>query len=158
MENTVNIIEISKKAYSAVHAPKHYTNHPSGVECIEIASALNFCLGNAFKYIFRRKYKDSELTNLKKALWYVKYEIKQHKLNTNSEDFAHLAHINISDLNKVISAENQIKPVNTFGYILENIVNDKNLEIVQKMLEIEIANLEFALQKEKEQNIQGAVN
>jgi|GEM_PF-641346 len=136
-----------------VNSPKHYVNHPSGVECIEIAGALNFCLGNAFKYIFRRKYKGSELTDLKKALWYVKYEIKHNKLNTNSYDFTHLAYINMEQLNKVIIAENQTAPINTFGKILANLVDGKNLELVQKMLAIEIANLQKQLELSEKQNI-----
>ena len=33
-----------------VNYPKHYTEHPSGVECIQITEHMNFCLGNAVKY------------------------------------------------------------------------------------------------------------
>ena len=36
-----------------VNHPPHYTNHPSGVECIQITEHMNFCLGNALKYIWR---------------------------------------------------------------------------------------------------------
>lgn len=36
-----------------VDHPEHYTSHPSGIECIEITKHMNFCLGNAMKYIFR---------------------------------------------------------------------------------------------------------
>ena len=30
-----------------VNHPKHYTEHPSGVECIQITEHMGFCLGNA---------------------------------------------------------------------------------------------------------------
>ena len=56
----------------AVNHPKHYNNHPSGIECIEITRHMNFCLGNAFKYVFRHRYKNKPLEDLNKALWYLK--------------------------------------------------------------------------------------
>jgi hypothetical protein len=54
-----------------VNHPPHYTGHPSGVECIEVAEHLPFCLGNAFKYLFRRDAKGNPLENIEKAIWYV---------------------------------------------------------------------------------------
>ena len=60
-----------------VNHPSHYTSHPSGVECIEIAEHMNFCLGNAFKYVFRRNLKDSAEADLRKARWYIDREIKR---------------------------------------------------------------------------------
>lgn len=36
-----------------VNNPKHYTAHPSGIECIQITEHMNFNLGNAMKYIWR---------------------------------------------------------------------------------------------------------
>ena len=40
-----------------VNNPVHYTSHPSGVETIEITEHMNFCLGNAIKYIMRSELK-----------------------------------------------------------------------------------------------------
>jgi hypothetical protein len=58
--------------------PPHYTKHPSGVECIEITEHLNFCLGNAVKYIWRSGLKtDDPLKDLKKAAWYINREIER---------------------------------------------------------------------------------
>ena len=34
-----------------VNHPKHYTNHPSGIECIEITQHHDFCIGNAIKIL-----------------------------------------------------------------------------------------------------------
>ena len=31
--------------YDTVNHPKHYTAHPSGVECIQITEHMGFCLG-----------------------------------------------------------------------------------------------------------------
>ena len=58
-----------------VNSPKHYTSHPSGVECIEITRHMNFNLGNAIKYIWRAGMKDEYLQELKKARWYIDDEI-----------------------------------------------------------------------------------
>ncbi|MFF3672421.1 DUF3310 domain-containing protein [Streptomyces sp. NPDC002120] len=59
--------------------PSHYTTHPSGVECIEVTEHLNFCLGNAVKYIWRAGLKDSSKTvqDLEKAKFYISREIER---------------------------------------------------------------------------------
>lgn len=57
--------------------PQHYTDHPSGVDCIDITEHLNFCRGNAIKYIWRAGQKGEEIEDLKKALWYIDREIKR---------------------------------------------------------------------------------
>lgn len=61
--------------HDAVEHPKHYTSHPSGVECIQITEHMNFCLGNALKYLWRAGQKSDELKDLKKARWYIDREI-----------------------------------------------------------------------------------
>ncbi|MGB4101029.1 MAG: DUF3310 domain-containing protein [Alphaproteobacteria bacterium] len=58
-----------------VNHPKHYNAHPSGVECITIAEHMNFCLGNAMKYLWRADHKNG-LEDLKKAAWYINREIE----------------------------------------------------------------------------------
>lgn len=62
-----------------VQRPKHYVSHPSGVECITITEHLNFCLGNAIKYIWRAGLKGKELEDLKKAVWYIQREIARRE-------------------------------------------------------------------------------
>jgi hypothetical protein len=60
-----------------INQPKHYTAFP--VEVIEITENLNFCRGNAVKYLCRAGLKDpeKELEDLKKARWYVDREISR---------------------------------------------------------------------------------
>ena len=60
-----------------VNHPKHYTSHPSGIECIQITEHMNFCLGNAFKYIARAGKKGPALEDLQKARWYLDHEISK---------------------------------------------------------------------------------
>lgn len=60
----------------AVNHPRHYTAHPSGVECITIVEHLNFNIGNAIKYLWRAGLKTSDpIEDLEKAAWYVGREI-----------------------------------------------------------------------------------
>ena len=61
----------------AVNSPTHYTTHPSGVECIQITEHMNFCLGNAIKYIWRADLKGNDIENLQKAVWYINREIQR---------------------------------------------------------------------------------
>jgi len=58
--------------------PTHYKSHPSGIEVIEITEHMNFCLGNAIKYILRAGLKSQDATeDLKKAVWYINREIQR---------------------------------------------------------------------------------
>lgn len=60
-----------------VNHPKHYTSHPAGVECIAVTEHMNFCRGNAVKYIWRAGDKGNEIEDLKKARWYLDREIER---------------------------------------------------------------------------------
>ena len=65
----------SSHCYDAVNHPKHYTTHPSGVECITVTEHMGFCLGNAMKYIWRADEKGNAVEDLEKAKWYIEREI-----------------------------------------------------------------------------------
>jgi len=58
-----------------VNHPPHYTSHPSGIETIQITEHMNFCLGNAIKYILRADLKGKKVEDLEKAVWYISREI-----------------------------------------------------------------------------------
>lgn len=66
-----------------VNNPPHYTSHPSGVECIQVTEHMNFCLGNALKYIWRSDLKGNDVQDLEKAVFYLNREIARRK-NENS--------------------------------------------------------------------------
>lgn len=61
--------------------PRHYNQHPSGIECIEITEHLPCCLANAVKYIWRCGLKKSSgpLRDLRSAEWYVRREVDRIK-------------------------------------------------------------------------------
>lgn len=62
-----------------VNHPAHYNAYP--VEVIELTEHLNFCRGNAVKYLCRAglKSKDTEIEDLEKARFYVQREIERVK-------------------------------------------------------------------------------
>lgn len=70
-----------------VDHPLHYNQHPSGIECIEIARHYCFSIGNAIKYLWRAGLKQEvgksdvakEIEDLEKAKWYIDDRIKQLK-------------------------------------------------------------------------------
>ena len=79
-----------------VNHPSHYTwlKELCGIEVIDITRHMNFCCGNALKYILRAGHKkDASLTDtekqiedLNKAIWYLKDEIKRiTKLNDKTK-------------------------------------------------------------------------
>jgi hypothetical protein len=69
--------ETLREINDLVNHPPHYTAHPSGVECIQVTEHMNFCLGNAVKYIWRADLKGDAIEDLKKAVWYVNREIER---------------------------------------------------------------------------------
>jgi hypothetical protein len=67
---------LSDPIHDIVNHPKHYTSHPSGVECIQVAEHFNLCLGAAIQYIWRFPI-TTNLNDLRKAAWYINREIKR---------------------------------------------------------------------------------
>jgi hypothetical protein len=68
-----------------VDHPYHYGGNGNPYETINVIEAwdLGFCLGNAVKYISRagKKNPDTEIEDLKKAIWYINRRIQE--LNEN---------------------------------------------------------------------------
>lgn len=85
--NLTDTKEEDNKEHDAVNHPKHYTSHPSGVECIEITRHYTFDIGNAIKYLWRAGLKkeqglsdiEKEIEDCKKAIWYINDHIKHLK-------------------------------------------------------------------------------
>ena len=82
--NEVEQVEVKG---DAVNHPSHYTwlKEKCGIEVIDITRHMDFCLGNAIKYILRAGHKqDASLSNnqkeiedLKKAIFYINDRIAQ---------------------------------------------------------------------------------
>jgi hypothetical protein len=68
-------VDCKEGEVDVVNQPKHYTEHPSGIECIQVTEHMGFNLGNAIKYIWRCDLKKDAIEDLKKAKWYIDREI-----------------------------------------------------------------------------------
>ena len=70
-----------------VNHPSHYTwlRELCGIEVIDITRHMDFCFGNAVKYLLRAGHKSEEgysdrqkqIEDLKKAIWYINDKITQ---------------------------------------------------------------------------------
>lgn len=96
-ETTVNrwntrAAEPSTTAPDNVNHPSHYETN--GIECIDAMKAVqgvsavqDFCICNAFKYIWRHKHKNGA-EDIKKAVWYLnKWLELERRYKTGNERF-----------------------------------------------------------------------
>lgn len=67
------------KKTDRVNNPAHYTQHPSGVEAIQITETFNYNLGNVIKYVWRCDHKGDAIEDLKKAQFYLNREIQRRQ-------------------------------------------------------------------------------
>lgn len=78
-------LDLKPVEHDAVNHPSHYTSRPAkcvcgqAVECIQITEHMNFCLGNAVKYIWRADLKADAMEDLRKARWYLDREIARRE-------------------------------------------------------------------------------
>jgi hypothetical protein len=76
-QRSVHGREADMSDHDPINHPKHYTSHPSGIECIQVTQYMNFCVGNAIKYLWRAGLKGNAIDDLKKARWYIDCEIRK---------------------------------------------------------------------------------
>ena len=78
----------------AVNHPSHYNQ--GRIECIEyiLDKEMNFCRGNAVKYITRagQKDPDKEIEDLEKAVFYLNREIERLKNDGRKENHQRTDH------------------------------------------------------------------
>ena len=84
-------LKLDDKKEDCVNHPAHYTH--GGIECIDAMTSafgnkvvMDFCLGNAFKYVFRCQSKDSDIIDLEKAKWYIDKYIELNGKTQNKTD------------------------------------------------------------------------
>ena len=90
-------------ANDPVNHPKHYTSHPSGIECIQITEHMGFNLGNALKYIWRADLKGDAIEDMKKAVFYLNRELALRDKPTTSQH----VHDSDSDHDRLVYGETQ---------------------------------------------------
>ena len=64
--------------------PPHYTSSPAKcsacgkqIECIDVTRHLDFCTGNAIKYLWRLGLKDDPIQEIEKAIKYLEFKREQ---------------------------------------------------------------------------------
>lgn len=62
--------------FDIVKKPQHYNQGIETIDYIESWS-MNFNTGNVIKYVTRAGYKNDQLEDLKKAMWYLDREIQR---------------------------------------------------------------------------------
>ncbi len=73
---------VNNRIMDNVNHPPHYGGESNQYEAIKVIEAweLNFCLGNAVKYISRAGKKTAfKAEDLKKAIWYLERELSNEK-------------------------------------------------------------------------------
>lgn len=61
-----------------VNHPQHYQSDQMEVIDIIEAFDLNFHLGNVIKYVLRSNSKGNYIEDLRKAIWYLERELRNH--------------------------------------------------------------------------------
>lgn len=74
---------------TSVNHPSHYTQGKR--EVIDLTELLDFCTGNAVKYILRAPYKGNLLRDLKKARWYFQHLADSDYGTAITADLYHMA-------------------------------------------------------------------
>lgn len=82
----------------SIDNPDYYRNNQSKIECIEITRYLSFCRGNAIKYLWRCGQKDTTDNELKKAILYLKDELKNRSALLYCKDICLLLDMKLTTL------------------------------------------------------------
>jgi len=109
-----------------VNHPKHYNQHPAGIECIDIIRHYTCDIANAIKYLWRaglkpemgKEYAEKEMEDLEKALWY----IEDYKKNKPTESGSHVERRRIGEIVHEVT-----------GYDIANIVEGYEENIATAM-------------------------
>lgn len=87
-----------------VNNPPHYAS--GKYECIEVMedalgkeAVMNFCICNAFKYIFRHKKKNG-IEDIQKAKWYLNKYIELEENTTSEEKLENLVNQIMEEVDK----------------------------------------------------------
>lgn len=125
-----------------INHPPHYTSCPSGIECIEIAELLPFCLGNCYKYLHRAGLKGDALPDLEKALWYAK------RAMVNGETLTKRAYTRINAVHRLAGKKRPLEVRSAISVFANSFYHDFEAMQFIKHLAIEIHSLKNAKKSE----------
>jgi len=106
-----------------VNHPKHYNEHPSGIECIDVCQWFGFNVGNAIKYLWRAGLKERNDFNqdVEKAIWYLKRELGHEEVVSLKDSvFSEYLKKHFSAHYKIFKTNKHI-PVQAAVFIRDNI-------------------------------------
>lgn len=111
-----------------VNHPAHYGGQDNKYEAIKVIEAwgLDFCLGNAIKYIARAGKKDDTIKDLRKAKWYIQRKIYQLE-PTKSENISFDSLIQQLDQLIENCSKKELDYIKTGLHTLENFENAQKL-------------------------------
>lgn len=112
--------------HDAVEHPRHYTNHPSGIECLEITRDLGFDIGNAIKYVWR-----ADLKNGAEDLLKARFYINDYMRHFHAAD----GRIPADKLRRVAAAEPAGSPRRAFFYALSDGKIGDALDALNQLIE-----------------------
>ena len=81
-------VEMQEKPYRTKYAPTlpgvpdvpHYRQHPSGMECKDIAGHFSYNIGTAIAYLWRCEHKhDDPCVDIRKAIDHLNFELERLK-------------------------------------------------------------------------------
>lgn len=76
-----------------INHPEYYTKHSVSLEPADLTGLLNSCIGQALQYLIRRKDKENEVQDIKKAIWWLNKFTQfaketEHSLSITTDEFA----------------------------------------------------------------------
>lgn len=96
-----------------VNHPEHYETN--GIECIDAMVASqgkeavqNYCVCNAFKYIWRNRHKGKSVEDIQKAIWYLNKYVELNKDQTSRSNARTIGGI---DAHKLIDDLSKLNPI-----------------------------------------------
>ncbi len=119
-----------------VNHPTHYLGHPSGIECIELVEHLDFCTGNALKYVYRgwENSKGSGVEDLQKAIWYMRRRVEYWKTATEKQRDRDRLPEKASDvLKRILDADHDFARSSVFTLLTYGI--EHSFAVAEKLIE-----------------------
>lgn len=128
-----------------VNHPQHYLQYEH--EVIELTEKLNFCIGNAAKYILRAPFKGHAVEDLEKARWYIEREIRAWSELDMLDRVPRRTNVEVQKLGETYGSRLLDAVLEMFSHPT---IYESNKELVDNMLEKEILLYEIeALREEK---------
>lgn len=128
--------------HDPVNHPDHYTRYRR--EVIELTERLDFCVGNAVKYILRAPFKGNFVQDMEKALWYIERSAR-HPIDIPL-DVRHVAmefdNPVVNELLACYSKEFTLKEVNRLLEVPRSMIRQQIVDHRLKESELRLAELQ----------------